>query len=295
MKHLSLHAKQTGIDSYMRFSCVGRGGTGMSQLNFLIPVEEFEPHKNKRNDIIAPFMPLYNECLYRLRNDSLPHNLRSSVESFVMSINEFTMSRSTPREIMYSFLDLVSSVRVTDKKYLKGKLSRNYLGSKSFRLPDWWVDVLCRNGLTAEMRIASSIVSKVQQCNFEDIRDLLEDKVDLELIKAYSRFIKYIDNLSTDEIVGIKKEWLPIDFLVNAKFLSYKKYDLAESKNAWKFLMDYGDTFGALSIALDTLYSKKLIKSYVYPFASSEHENMKLALRIPLSNESVNSIRRQIR
>ena len=79
MKHLSLHAKQTGITSYARFSVVGRGGVGMSQLHFLIPIEEFHPQKSRRNDIISPMMRLYNECLFKVGRNELPVHLNGAV------------------------------------------------------------------------------------------------------------------------------------------------------------------------------------------------------------------------
>ena len=48
MSHLSQHALQSGIDSYVRFACVGRGGSGFSNIELsnssrrILPKEEQE-------------------------------------------------------------------------------------------------------------------------------------------------------------------------------------------------------------------------------------------------------------
>ena len=294
MSHLSLHAKRTAIDSYIRFSCVGRGGTGMAKLNFLIPVEEFDPKKSRRNDIILPFNSLFNECLFSFRSGSLPYTLQSSVESFVNSINDFSMSRSTPREIMFSFLGVVEALETSP--YDGGKLlSSQRLNVKNFTLPQWWIDVLERDCESSEMRIAKSISLQKQLCDFNDLILLVEGKLDNALINGYISFLSFIEIDHLEEISSEKVVWLPIDFLVHFKFASYKKYDFSDQKSAWSFLLENNDSFGALGVALDCLYQFDLITSFIYPVASTEMKDMDIALKIPFGSKDIRRLRNQIK
>ena len=293
MGHLAQHATQTGIDSYVRFASVARGGTGFSSLHFLIPVEEFYPKRSRRNDIISPFVPLYNELLYRLNKTEMPYTLRSAAQSLVNSIGDFSISRSTVHEIMYSFLELKEAVNITSANLLEGKLSKNYLSK--FTLPDWWIMILERGTESAELRIGKSIARQRQLCFFDDISELVQGNLNTRLINAYSQFIAIINDDDQDEIIYDTKCWLPVDFLITYKFHSYKKYGMDDEKLAWSFFFENDDLLGAMSIALDTLYSRELIKDNYIPFVSTEKENIEIALRIPLSKQNQRKLRMMIK
>lgn len=298
MSHLSQHAAQAGIDSFMRFSCVGRGGVGMSQLQFLIPIEEFEPHKSRRNNIITPLMPLYTECMFKIGKDKLPNGLKKAAEAFVESVNDFSISKATSREIMYSILDLIERLKITDTNYHSGRLSSEYFDVNSrdrLILPDWWSDVVGSKNSSAEFRIGKSIARNKQYCTLGDVCELLEDKLDLNLINTYSQFLAFVEPVSNDiEQVTDGSIWLPADYAATYKLMCYKKYDFKNEKNAWQFLMELGDCYAALCVVLDTLYSKSLLKDYVYPFASSNQDNLRLALQIPLSTKDSQRVRRYL-
>ena len=295
MEHLSQHATRTGITSYIRFACVPRGGVGMAKLNFLIPVEEFEPRKSRRNDIVSPFIPLYNECLFKMRKGNLPYSLHQSVSSFISDVNDFSMSRATPKDIMFSFLNIISTLDFQDSNNLSGKLSKKYLNSSNFVLPEWWLGLLERGEPSSELKIAKSISLKKQLCCLDDVLLLLEDKLDVTLINAYIKFLKYLPLPDEDEVSSDGRIWMPADFIASYKFLSYKRYKLEDEKTAYWFMISHGDTLAALSIALDTLYSHNLIKSFIYPFDSTSAENLQLALQIPIGVKDQRRLREQIK
>ena len=289
MSHLSQHALQSGIDSYVRFACVGRGGSGFSTLNFLIPVEEYFPKKSKRNDIISPFISLYNELLYKINKTELPQTIKIAAREFVKSVSDFGISRATLQEVMYSFLDLKDAVEFTSDVYLGGRLSKEYF--KNFRLPDWWITVIERGTESAELRIGKSIARGRQLCFFDDISELVQGNLNIRLIEAYSQFIKIIDDDDQEEITADTKCWFPIDFLISYKFHSYKKYDMNDEKNAWKFFFENYDPVGALTIAVDALTSRNLMKEYIYPFISTEKKELETALKIPLTSQNQRKLR----
>ena len=293
MKHLSLHASQTGIESYLRFACVGRGGTGFSTLHFLIPVEEYYPRRSKRNDIIGPFILLHNDLLFKLSRGDLPYTIKTAADNFVRAVSDFSISRSTLQEVMYSYLDLADAVAITDASHLSGRLSKESFDN--FRLPDWWIDKLERGEETAEFRIGKSIAYQKQLCYFDDISELLEGNLNKRLVSAYSRFIALIDDDEQEEVVNDVKCWLPIDFLVNYKFHSYRKYDMSDERLAWSFFFTNDDSFSALAVALDALYSNKLISEYISPFVSTDKELLEQALKIPLSKPNQRRLRGMIK
>ena len=291
MKHLALHASQTGIESYVRFSCVSRGGSGFSALHFLIPVEEYFPKRSRRNDIVSPLVPLYNEILYKLSRSSLPHTLKVACDSFVRSINDFSISRSTTQEIMYSFLGLADALKRTSAALGSGKLSTEYFST--FKLPSWWIDVLERRTESAELRIAKSISYGRQLCYFEDLSELVQGNLNRSLVSAYCAFIRFIDDPGDCEITSDIKTWMPMDYLVTFKFFSYKRYEMDAERNAWKFFIDNNDPVSALSIALDALNSRNLISSSPYPFVSTHRDDLELALKVPLSSQNQRRLRNQ--
>ena len=293
MSHLSLHATQTGIDSYVRFSCVGRGGTGFSTLHFLIPVEEYFPKKSKRNDIISPFFPLHNELIFKISKTDLPYTIKTAATGFVRSISEFSISRSTLQEIMYSYLNLAEAVDITDSTHLSGRLEKDKF--TSFKLPSWWVGVLERGTESAELRIGKSIAYNRQLCFFDDISKLLDGSLDVRLIEAYSKFVMLIEDIGEDEITDDVKCWLPTDFIITYKFNSYARYPLDDEKRAWKFFLDNDDRYSALSVALDALYSRQLISEHIHPLVSTEANIMSLALSIPLSKQNQRRLRSMVK
>ncbi|MAC71180.1 MAG: hypothetical protein CMP84_13375 [Gammaproteobacteria bacterium] len=293
MKHLSLHSTQTGIESYVRFACVGRGGTGFSTLHFLIPVEEYYPRRSKRNDIISPFILLHNDLLFKLSRGDLPYTIKTAAGNFVRAVSDFSISRSTLQEVMYSYLDLADAVTITDASHLSGRITKQAFDS--FKLPDWWITKLERGEETAELRIGKSIAYGRQLCFFDDIADLLDGNLNKRLVNAYSRFIALIDDDDQEEVIDDIKCWLPIDFLVSYKFHSYTKYPMTDEKLAWSFFFDNDDSFSALAVALDALYTNKLIGEYICPFVSTDKELMEQALKIPLSKPNQRRLRGMIK
>ena len=293
MKHLSLHATQTGIESYMRFACVGRGGTGFSTLYFLIPVEEYYPRRSKRNDIIAPFVLLHNDLLFKLSRGDLPYTIKTAANNFVRAVSDFSISRSTLQEVMYSYLDLSDAVAITDASHLTGRITKEAFDN--FRLPDWWIDKLERGEESTEFRIGKSIAYGRQLCFFEDIVELLEGNLNKRLVSAYSRFISLIEDDEQEEIVSDVKCWMPMDFLVSYKFHSYTKYPMTDEKLAWSFFFDNDDMFSALAVALDALYSNQLISEYISPFVSTDKQLLEQALKIPLSKPNQRRLRGMIK
>ena len=111
-----------------------------------------------------------------------------------------------------------------------------------------------------------------QLCFFDDISELVQGNLNIRLIEAYSQFIKIIDDDDQEEITADTKCWFPIDFLISYKFHSYKKYDMNDEKNAWKYFFENYDPVGALTIAIDALTSRNLMKEYIYPFIINRKE-----------------------
>jgi hypothetical protein len=194
---------------------------------------------------------------------------------------------------MYSYLELADAVDITDASHLSGRITKESFDN--FSLPDWWITKLERGEESAELRIGKSIAYQRQLCFFDDISELVQGNLNTRLIQAYSRFIALIDDDHQDEITSDSRCWFPLDFLVNYKFHSYQKYSMDDEKMAWSFFFENDDLLGALSIALEALYSKDLIKEYAYPFVSTEKKNLVVALQIPISSTNKRRLRGMIR
>ena len=165
----------------------------------------------------------------------------------------------------------------------------------NFKLPDWWITKLERGEETPEFRIGKSIAYGRQLCFFDDIAELLDGNLNKRLVNAYSRFIALIDDDYQEEVIDDMKCWLPIDFLVSYKFHSYTKYPMTDEKLAWSFFFNNDDSFSALAVALDALYTNKLIGEYISPFVSTDKELMEQALKIPLSKPNQRRLRGMIK
>ena len=197
---------------------------------------------------------------------------------------------------MYALLEMIRRIRITSVN-AGGRLSREHFdvnADECFSLPEWWLEVLERGYESSEMRIAKSIIHGIQMCYLEDIRDLLEDKLDNRLVEAYIDFLPYIQ--TDKEVRGVDSShiWMPMDYVISYFFLYHKRGEMRNERSAWSFLLNNDDTASALAVATDSLYSNNVMKDVVVPFDSTKKENLLLAVKIPIGKSDKRRLRRML-